>query len=138
MGGVNQASIPWHTLSWELVQTYHGSLSSTHSILWCHYLLQVEYHFKPPLCCSQTLSMPMILRSLYFPLHDDTPSSFQLTVNTLFCFPLWIWNLDFFRPFYSNLCLRIDNLPILALDYAVAIYPLFLMLITYLLIKLHD
>ncbi len=37
--------------------------------------------------------------------------------------------------FFQNLCLGIDTLPILALDYVVA---LFLMLITYLLIKLND
>ncbi len=44
----------------------------------------------------QTLSMPVILRSIYFQIHDDTPSSFQLTVNT-FVSLYGIWNLDFFR-----------------------------------------
>ena len=49
-----------------------------------------------------------------------------------------IWNLDFFRPFYSDFCLGIGTLPTLALDYAIAVYPLFLMIITYLLIVLYD
>ena len=30
-----------------------------------------------------------------------------------------IWNLDFFRPYYSDLCLGIGILPTLALDYAI-------------------
>ncbi len=81
----------------------------------------------------QTLSMPMIWRSMHLP-HQDTPSSFELTLNIF----IWIWNLNFFRPLYSNLCLGMDALHILALDYVVAMYPLFLMLITYLLITLHD
>ena len=49
-----------------------------------------------------------------------------------------IWNLDFFRPFYSDLCLGIGILPTLALDYAIAAYPLLLMIISYLLIVLYD
>ena len=49
-----------------------------------------------------------------------------------------VWNLDFFRPFYSNLCLGIGILPTLALDYAIAVYPLLLMVLTYLLIVLYD
>ena len=49
-----------------------------------------------------------------------------------------IWNLDFFRPFYSDLCLGIGILPILALDYAIAVYPLLLMMISYLLIAMYD
>ena len=49
-----------------------------------------------------------------------------------------IWSLDFFRPFYSDLCLGIGILPTLALDYVIAVYPLLLMIISYLLIVLYD
>ena len=49
-----------------------------------------------------------------------------------------IWSLDFFRPFYSDLCLGIGALPTLALDYVIAVYPLLLMIISYLLIVLYD
>ena len=51
-----------------------------------------------------------------------------------------IWNLDFFHTFYNPICLH-PNLTyqhVLLLDYAVAVYPLFLILITFILIKLHD
>ena len=46
--------------------------------------------------------------------------------------------MDFFRPFYSDLCLEIDILPTMVLDYVIAVYPLLLMIITYLLIVLYD
>ena len=46
-----------------------------------------------------------------------------------------IWNLDFFRPFYSDICLGMGTLPTLALDYAIAVYPLLLMIV---MIILYD
>ena len=49
-----------------------------------------------------------------------------------------IWNLDFFRSFDLGICLRTDTLQTLALDLAVGVYPLLLMLLTYVLIHLYD
>ena len=49
-----------------------------------------------------------------------------------------VWNLDFFRPFYTDFCLGIDTLSTLALDYAIAVYPLLLMAVTYALIVMYD
>ena len=49
-----------------------------------------------------------------------------------------MWNLDFFRPFYSDLCLGIGILPTLALDYVIAVYPLLLMIMSYLFIAMYD
>ena len=49
-----------------------------------------------------------------------------------------IWNLDFFRTFLPPICLGISPLQTLALDYAIAFYPLLLVLMTYLLIRLHS
>ena len=50
------------------------------------------------------------------------------------------WNLDFFRLLYSPFCLYPDMtmLEALAFDYIIAVYPLALIAIMYLLIKLHD
>ena len=48
-----------------------------------------------------------------------------------------IWNLDFFRGLYPDICLDVSTLTVLALDYAVAIYPLLLTVISYFLIQLH-
>ena len=62
--------------------------------------------------------------------------------------PLWkyllslfsVWNLDFFRSLYSPFCLhpKLSALHVFMLDYAVALYPLILILLTYLAVKLHD
>ena len=51
--------------------------------------------------------------------------------------PYGIWNLDFFRSLPLNICLDLTTLQTLALDYAIAVYPLVLLVITYTLIELH-
>ncbi len=48
-----------------------------------------------------------------------------------------IWNLDFFRAFSPPICLGIDTLQVLALDYVIAVYPLVLIMLAYMLIQLH-
>ena len=49
------------------------------------------------------------------------------------------WNLDFFRMYYS-FCLhpRASAMDIMALEYAMAVFPVFLIGITFALVKLHD
>ena len=50
-----------------------------------------------------------------------------------------IWNLDFFRLFYSFcLCPQASALHIISLDYIVAIYPLFLVICTYIFTLLYN
>ena len=51
-----------------------------------------------------------------------------------------VWNLDFFRTMYTPFCLNPDltSLQVLILDYAVAVYPLLLIFITYMCVSLHD
>ena len=49
-----------------------------------------------------------------------------------------IFNLDFFRTVLPPICLDITPLQALTLDYAIAFYPLLLVLITYVLIKLYS
>ena len=48
------------------------------------------------------------------------------------------WNLDFFRSTVPDICLNTDTLQAFALDYCVAVYPLVLITISYLMIELHD
>ena len=48
-----------------------------------------------------------------------------------------VWNLDFFRSFSPPICLNISTVQVLALDYAIAVYPLILVVLTYMLIQLH-
>ena len=51
-----------------------------------------------------------------------------------------IWNLDLFRLLYSPFCIhpKMTTLQALALDYVIAVYPLLLIFITYLLVLMHD
>ncbi len=48
------------------------------------------------------------------------------------------WNLDFFRSLDLSICLATDTLATLALDIAVGVYPLLLMILSYVMIHLYD
>ena len=48
-----------------------------------------------------------------------------------------IWNLDFFRTVIPPICSNLSTLQALSLDYAIAFYPLLLLVCAYLLIELH-
>ena len=92
----------------------------------------VSSHLHPVVLFSQGMSIPPLARAVL--LHEVKYVTFAKVLLSLY----GIWNLDFFKPFYSNLCLGIGILPTLALDYAIAVYPLLLMMISYLLIVLYD
>ena len=49
-----------------------------------------------------------------------------------------VWNLDFFRTFMPPICLDINTLQVLALDYVIAVYPLALVVLAYVMIQLHG
>ena len=51
-----------------------------------------------------------------------------------------MWNLDFFRYVYQPFCLHpnMTTLQMISLDYAIAVYPLLLIFLTYLLVRIHD
>ena len=49
-----------------------------------------------------------------------------------------IWNLDFFRTLIPHICVRMDTLEALALDYAIAFYPLILLVITYVIVHVNT
>ena len=85
----------------------------------------------------QGIASPILIRLVLTHLHWNPNST--LTTSVKFLFSIYgIWNLDFFRPFYSDICLGIGVLPTLALEYVIALYPFLLMIITYLLIVLYD
>ena len=49
-----------------------------------------------------------------------------------------IWGLDFFRTLISHICVSVDTLQSLALDYAIAVYPLILLVTTYAIIQVNT
>ncbi len=80
---------------------------------------------------SQMVSAPAKARLLVMDF-KKVPTLLKIT-KVLMTF-YGIWNFDFFRS-YSDICLQIDSLTILSLDLIVAIYPIFLIIITYLVIN---
>ena len=99
----------------------------------------ISSHLFAIVVVSQIATTPAISRVMLSTLNTDSYAgdSYILLVRILLSLH-GIWNLDFFRPFYSDICLGIGTLPTLALDYAIAVCPFFLMIITYLLIVLYD
>ena len=95
----------------------------------------VTSHLHPVILYSQGVSISAISRVLLLSVQKQPHYLLSLKICLSF---LGIWNLDFFRPFYSDICLGIDLLPTLVLDYVIAVYPLLLMATTYLLINLYD
>ena len=66
-----------------------------------------------------------------------TRPDFLLAVKL--AFPLYsFWNLDFFRTLIPDICMNVSTLGALALDYAIAVYPIFLITLSYVLIELYD
>ena len=92
---------------------------------------------------NQIVAIPSVIRDVYTsnldyltsPNHayNRDASKFIITVTA-------IWNLDFFRSFYGPICLHPDlnYQQVLLFEYAIGLYPLLLIILTYLLIKLHD
>ena len=93
---------------------------------------------------SQIAASPPVIRNVYS--HNLVSNPYHVSYFSQFIFKLvtaivTIWNLDFFRSWYGYIiCIRPDlnYQQILLLEYAIAIYPLFLILLTFILVKLHD
>jgi hypothetical protein len=92
-------------------------------------------HLHAVIFFCQGMSVPTLTRNLL--VFFSTDNFFVTLIKTVLSV-YGIWNLDFFRPFYSDICIGIGILPTLALDYAIAVYPLLLVIISYLLIVLYD
>ena len=83
---------------------------------------------------SQTVALGANVRIILGQL-EPYPTAQKLTKVILSLYG--IWNLDFFRTLIPHICVDIDTLEALALDYAIAFYPLILLVITYAFIEVH-
>ena len=86
---------------------------------------------------SQLMTFPALMRPLYrhrWKQHYFTIVAFSL--ESIY----GIWNLDFFRLLYPPFCMhpKMTTLHVLILDYAIAVYPLLLIVTSYILVELHD
>ena len=92
--------------------------------------------------CLSTDFFAFLLESSYYDgslKTESDPTSFEIVVKIVI-FMYGIWNLDFYRMDISPLCLhpRISALQVITLDYTIALYPLVLIFITYVLVQVHD
>ena len=89
----------------------------------------------------QTMSLPALSRisslSLEF-LYGSGSAVLSVYAVTFTIYSMW--NLDFFRLLYPPFCLHpgTTTLQVLALDYVVAVYPLVLLVVVYLFVKIYD
>ena len=90
---------------------------------------------------SQISSAPFLLRTI-----SSLTHCYGFPYNKIICYGIQvlsslhgIWNLDYFRTLYKPFCLHpsMTTLQVLALDYAIAIFPLTFIVITYSLVELH-
>ena len=85
---------------------------------------------------SQALSSPTLIRLIMSALSHGSPHLLIATKTYLVFYSLW--HLDLFRSVIPDICLNVTTLQALALDYCLALYPFILILLSYLLIELHD
>ena len=87
----------------------------------------------------QLITKPFAVKELLYVVHrDNDERPYVSEIANILVSVYGIWNLDFFRPYYSSICLQVEILPNLALDYAIAFYPLFLIVCSYLLVLLYN
>ena len=81
----------------------------------------------------QLANLPTLLRMYY---HNNSDS----TILHIAIAGISLWNLDFFRSLYPPFCIhpKMSTLHVLSLDYLIGVYPLFLILLTYIAVTLHD
>ena len=91
---------------------------------------------------SQIITIPLhelILEAAWALALKDN-STTEHVLNNLLLFPYSVWSFDFFRIFYAkDICLHksLRIIHVLALEYIPALYPLCLVIISYILIELH-
>ena len=87
---------------------------------------------------SQLITVSALLRYYQQTLADMSTSA--VVVMQFFMTLYSLWNLDFFHTLYAPFCLhpKLTAIQTLALDYAIAVYPLVLITLTYVTVTLHD
>ena len=85
---------------------------------------------------SQALSTPAFVRLVMSALSHGNPR--LLIATKIFLVFYSFWNLDVLRSVIPGICLNVTTLQALALDYLLAFYPFVLILLSCILIELHD
>ncbi len=120
---------------WKYIIVAFGPLTVFYLVLLFFKINASSSYLHSYVVYSQLITTPYIFRAITaYTYHISTYLKFTiLALVDLYS----IWNLDFFRGLYPDICLDVSTLTVLALDYAVAIYPLLLTVVSYILIELH-
>ena len=104
---------------------------------------------RPPLSTfvlvSQVMAAPQHMQVVFTPRPHAWTSAYVSQNTYKNCWKMFasfygIWNLDFFRALYPPICLspNMTNLQVAAMEYAIGLYPIALLAITYMLVRLYD
>ena len=113
----------------------HCLSPSHHLPLYCD-TVSYQCHFSCYECSSALLSLSSPASLIYLlQLTRDTHNFYYIKFLSIV---YGIWNLDFFHSLIPPICLPLNTMQMMALDYLVAVYPLFLLTCFYGLLKAHD
>ena len=126
---------------------------STSPFNWVKYILvaflPLTVFFVLVVCCRISATSPKLLTFVFLSQIMSAGANVRVVLEETVPYPIakslakvlftlyGIWNLDFFRTLLPHICVNVDTLQTLALDYAVAFYPLILLLVTYIVIQVH-
>ena len=118
---------------WKYVLSAYLPLTLFYFVILCFKISFHSSHLQGYIIYSQIIAWPPFIRSIYL-LPIEPVSRLTKFIESVY----GIWNLDFFRTYNTGICLQTDNLTTMALDLTVAVYPLLLMALTYMMIGLND
>ncbi len=122
---------------WKYILAAFGPLTVFYFLVLFLKVNVTSSHLHGYLIFAQLFASPAFTRTLAISIHKRYSTGDTDITLPILTTAYGIWNLDFFRWFYSDICLDVSKLTVLALDYAVAIYPLLLTVVSYVLIELY-
>ena len=140
-------SIPVYSYEMKCVQC------STSPFNWIKYILAaflpLTVFFVLVLSCRLSATSPKLLAFVFLSQSVSVGANVRVVLEETVPYPIaaslakvlftlyGFWNLDFFRTLMPHICVNVDTLQALALDYAITFYPLILLVVTYTLIQFH-
>ena len=122
---------------WKYILVAYGPLTMFYFIVLFLKINATSSHLHGYLLFAQLFSSPAYTHTAAAFLNSTCSSDTNRIALDIVRALYGIWNLDFFRGLYPDICLDVSIITVLALDYAVAIYPLLLTVVSYFLIELH-
>ena len=124
-----------HNNWWKFVLAGFGPLTFFYFFMVLLNINVTSSHLHGVVLLSHGIAMPALTRILLLTL--QTRPRMLAAVKAIIPF-YSIWNLDFFRSVIPDICMDVTTVQALAFDYAVAVYPILLITLSYILITLYD